>query len=233
MIGDNKNTVENMTASDVSSIENQAEAESADKRLTGGKLHITDLANKAYQMEKKLVYQSHKIPYKIKILASNGLDLAKHPSRYAQLAVSITEGMAGQSLGGALGAGLGTVFGPGGTVVGAELGSLVGGVLGARHGSKLAKRFVSPTEVDHPLKEDLEKEGSAKVGGHTGKLIGGFIGDALFDEAGSEIGEEVGNKIGFYAGNLTFNYIGKIHIKSRHEVASDDVSQTNHDESID
>ncbi len=228
MIEDNKNTVEDITASDVSSIENQAE--SADISLTGSKLHITDLANKAYEMEKKLVYQSHKIPFKIKILASNGLDLAKHPSRYAQLGASFTEGMAGQSLGGALGAGLGTVFGPAGIVVGAELGSLVGGVVGTRHGSKLAKRFVNPTGVDNPLKEDLEKKGSAKVGGHTGKLIGGFIGNALFDETGSKICEEVGNKIGFYAGNLVFNYIGKIHIKSHHEADSEDVSQTNHDE---
>ena len=85
MIEDNKNTVEDMTASDVSRIENQAKAKSAGKRLTGSKLHITDLANKAHDTEKKLVYQSHKIPYKIKILASNGLDLAKHPSRYVQL----------------------------------------------------------------------------------------------------------------------------------------------------
>ena len=128
-------------------------AKTAGVKLIKRKFYAADLVNKVGKFEQKLVIQSHKLPGEMKTLASNGWDLAKHPSRYAQLGASLAEGFAGQSLGSALGAGLGTVFGPGGTVIGAELGSLVGGVLGARQGSKIAKRFVPQTETDIPSKK--------------------------------------------------------------------------------
>ena len=196
-------------------------------RLITRKFYAADLVNKVGRFEKKLVIKSHKLPGEIKTLASNALDLAKHPSRYAQLGASLAEGFAGQSLGSAVGAGLGTVFGPGGTVIGAELGSLVGGVLGARQGSKIAKRFVPQTETDHPFKEDLEKESSGKVGAHAGKMIGGMIGNALFDDAGNEIGEAVGDKIGSLAGSFAFKRLEKIHTQNHNEPCSEDASQPN------
>jgi outer membrane lipoprotein SlyB len=75
----------------------------------------------------------------------------------------------------------------------------------------------------------LQKEGSAKVVGHPGKISGGMIGDALFDDVGGEIGEAVGDKIGNLAGNLAFEHVAKIHIKNNDEPPSNDVSQTNTD----
>ena len=85
--------------------------------------------------------------------------------------------------------------------------------------------------ISHPLKEDLEKEGSAKVSSHAGKIIGGIIGDALFDDAGGEIGEALGNKIGYLAGNIAFERVAKIRIKNNDESRSEDFSQTKTDES--
>jgi hypothetical protein len=83
--------------------------------------------------------------------------------------------------------------------------------------------------ISHPLKEDLEKEGSAKVSSHAGKIIGDMIGDALFDDAGSEIGEALDNKIGYLAGNIAFEHVAKIPIKNNDETRSEDVSQTKTD----
>jgi len=82
-----------------------------------------------------------------------------------------------------------------------------------------------------PLKEDLQKEGSAKIVGHAGKIIGGMIGDALFDDTGGEIGEAVGDKISKLVGNLAFEHVAKIHIKNNDEPRSENVSQTKTDES--
>jgi hypothetical protein len=62
--------------------------------------------------------------------------------------------------------------------------------------TKIAKKLLHKSGTELPLKEDLKKEGSAKVSGHAGKIIGGIIGDALFDDVGGEIGEEIGDKVG-------------------------------------
>jgi len=43
----------------------------------------------------------------------------------------------------------------------------------------------------------LQKENSAKISSHAGKIIGGMIGDAL------------GNKIGYLAGNIAFEHVEK------------------------
>ena len=86
-------------------------------------LYVSDLATKVGEIEKGLVHVSATLQKEAKTVASNALDLAKHPSRYAELGASLAEGMAGESLGEMLGAGLGTVFGPEGTVIGAEVGA--------------------------------------------------------------------------------------------------------------
>lgn len=157
------------------------------------------------------------------------MDLAKHPSRYAELGASLAEGTVGESLGEMVGAGLETVFGPEGTVIGAEVGGLVGEVFGARQGGKIAKQLIHKPETEHPLKQYLQQEGSAKVGSHAGKIIGGIIGDALFDDAGGEIGETLGGKIGYLAGNIAFKHATKMHIKNNDEPPSATVSQTDTD----
>lgn len=90
------------------------------------------------------------------MVASNALDMAKHPSRYAELGASLAEGMAGESLGEMVGAGLGSVLGPEGTVIGAEVGAIVCEVFGARQGGKIAKELLHQPETEHPLKEDLQ-----------------------------------------------------------------------------
>jgi hypothetical protein len=201
------------------------------KQPAGVKAQSSNLANKVSEIEKELAHISARLPKEVKTVASNALDLANHPSRYAELGASLAEGMAGESLGETLGAGLGTVFGPEGTVIGAELGGLVGEVFGARQGSKIAKELVHQAGTEHPLKEDLQKGGSAKIGSHAGKIIGGMIGDVLFDDAGGEIGEEVGDKIGYLAGNIAFEHVTKMHVKNNDEPCPEDVSQTNTDES--
>jgi hypothetical protein len=96
----------------------------------------------------------------------------KHPSNYEELGASLAEGMAGESLGEMVGAGLGTVLGPEGTLIGAEVGGMDGEVFGARQGGKVTKELLHQPETEHPLKEDLKKEGSAKVGSHAGKKSG-------------------------------------------------------------
>lgn len=174
----------------------QASADQAGgKQAAEVKAHASDLAGKVGEIEKKLAHVSTTLQEEAKTVVFHAEDMAKHPGRYAELGANLAEGMAGESLGEMLGAGLGTVVGPEGTVIGAELGGLVGEVFGARQGGKIATKFLHQTGTEHPLKEDLQQEGSAKVGGHAGKIIGGLIGDALFDDAGGEIGEAVGDKI--------------------------------------
>ena len=226
MTQDNKNIAEQTAESGSLGSADQA----GEKQPAGVKASVSDLASKVGEIEKELAQVSATLQKETKTVASNALDLAKHPSRYAALGASLTEGMAGQSLGEMLGAGMGTVFGPEGTVIGAEVGGLVGEVFGARQGGKIAKELVHQPESGHPFKEDFQKEGSAKVSGHAGKIIGGMIGDALFDDAGGKIGEAVGDKIGYFAGNIAFEHVAKIHIKNNDEPQSEDSSQTNTDE---
>ena len=197
----------------------------------GVKTRASNLASKVGEIEKELAQVSTTLEEEAKTIAFDALDLARHPSRYAEQGASLAEGMAGESLGEMVGAGLGTVFGPKGAVIGAEAGGLVGEVFGARQGGKIAEELVHQTETEHPLKVDLQKEGSAKIVGHAGKIIGGMIGDALFDDAGGEIGEAVGDRIGKLAGNFAFEHVTKMHIKNNDGASSDDVSQTNTDES--
>ncbi|MGZ8239413.1 MAG: hypothetical protein ACXW1Z_25035 [Methylobacter sp.] len=223
MAQNDKNIAEQTTGSD-------ADQESG-KQLGGVKTHASDLAGKVGEFEKELAHVSATLKEEAKAVASDAVDLAKHPSHYAELGASLAEGMAGENLGEIVGAGLGTVFGPEGTVIGAEVGSMTGEVFGARQGGKIANKLLHQPGTEHPLKEDLQKEGSAKVVGHTGKIIGGIIGDALFDDAGGEIGEAVGDKIGNLAGKLAFEHVTKIHVKNNDEPPSDDVSQTNTDKS--
>jgi hypothetical protein len=227
MTQDNKNIAEQTAESDSLGSADQA----GGKQPAGVKSPASDLASKGGEIEKVIVHVSATLQIEAKVVASNALDLAKHPSRYAELGASLVEGMAGESLGEMLGAGLGTVFGPEGTVIGAEVGGLVGEVFGTRQGGKIAKELGHQPETEYPLKEDLQKEGSAKVSGHAGKIIGGMIGDALFDDAGGEIGAAVGDKIGYFAGNIAFEHVAKMHIKNNDEPQSEDISQTNADES--
>ncbi len=163
---------------------------------------ISSLVYKAGDMEKKLAHVSATWQEVTKTIASNALDLAKHPSHYVEPGASLAAGVAGESLGEMLGAGLGTMAGPEGTVIGAEVGAIACEVFAARQGDKIAKELLHQPETENPLKEDLQIEGSERVGGHAGKTIGGMIGEALFDDAGSEIGEAVGNKIGDLVGKL-------------------------------
>jgi len=223
MTQDNKNIAEQTTESGSLGSTDQERG----KQLGDVKASASDLAGKVSEIEKELAHVSATLQKEAKTVA----DLAKHPSRYAGVGASLAEGMAGESLGEMLGAGLGTMLGPEGTVIGAEVGGLFGEVFGARQGGIIAKKLVHQPDTEHPLKEDLQKEGSAKVSSHAGKIIGGMIGDALFDDAGGEIGEALGNKIGYLAGNIDFERVAKIHIKNNDESPSEDVSQEKTDES--
>ena len=169
------------------------------------------------QIEKELAHVSTKLHEEAKTVTSDALDLIKHPSHYAQLEASLAAGVGGESLGEIVGASLGTVFGPEGTVIGAEVGGMAGEVFGARQGGKIAKELLHQPGTERPLKEDLQQEGSAKIGSHAGKAIGSMIGEALFDDIGGEIGEAVGDKIGNLAGSLAFERAAKIHIKNNDE----------------
>jgi len=169
------------------------------------------------EIEKELAHVSTTLHEEAKTVTSDALDLIKHPSHYAQLEASLAAGAGGESLGEIMGASLGTVFGPEGTVIGAEVGGMAGEVFGARQGGKIAKELLHQPGTERPLKEDLQKEGSAKVGSHAGKEIGSMIGEALFDDVGGEIGEAVGDKIGNLAGSLAFEHAAKIHIKIKDE----------------
>ena len=169
------------------------------------------------EIEKELAHVSTTLQKEARTVAADALDLIKHPGHYAELEASLAEGVAGESLGEIVGASLGTVFGPAGTVIGAEVVGMAGEVFGARQGGKIAKELLHQPGTERPSKEDLQKEGSAKVGSHAGKAIGSMIGEALFDDIGGEIGEAVGDKIGSLAGSLAFERAAKIPFKSNDE----------------
>ena len=178
---------------------------------------VTQHAHYLVEIEKKLAHVSTTLHKDAKTVTSEALDLIKHPRHYAPLEASLAAGVGGESLGEIVGASLGTVFGPMGTVIGAEVGGMAGEVFGARQGGKITKELLRQPETERPLKEDLQKEGSAKVGSHAGKAIGNMIGEALFDDIGGEIGEAVGDKIGSLAGSIAFDHAEKIHIKNNDE----------------
>ena len=52
---------------------------------TGGKAQASDLANKVSEIEKELAHISARLPKEVKTVAATAVDLAKHPSRYAEL----------------------------------------------------------------------------------------------------------------------------------------------------
>jgi outer membrane lipoprotein SlyB len=182
---------------------------------------------KVSEIEQEIIHVSASFPEKAKKLSRAAWDLVKHPGRYAEFGASLAESMAGESLGEVVGASLGTLLGPEGTVIGAEVGGMAGEVFGGRQGDKIAKKLLHHAGTEPPLKEDLQKEGSAKVSSHAGEMIGGIIGNALFDDAGEEIGKAVGNKIGNLAGVFAFDHIEKLH--TNNEPLSNTVSQTKSD----
>ncbi|MGR8933028.1 MAG: hypothetical protein ACU837_01400 [Gammaproteobacteria bacterium] len=185
--------------------------------------------NKVKTLEKNLV---HALQAEAKSVASEAVDVVKHPSHYAKFGASLAEGIAGESLGEILGGGAGTVFGPEGTVIGAEIGGMVGEVLGARQGGEAAEELLQQQGSEHSLTEDMQQEGAEKIAGRAGKKIGGAVGAALFDDVGGEIGEKLGDQIGQLAGNLAFEHAAKKHHKDKGDDAppADQVSQTHSDE---
>ena len=225
MTQENKNFAEQTTKSGLLGSVDQA----GGKKPADAKVPPSDLVSTVSEIKKELAHVTTTLQKEAKTVASNALDLAKHPSRYAELGASLAEGMAGESLGEIVGASLGTVFGPEGMVIGTEVGGMAGEVFGARQGGEIAQKLLHQSGTEHPLKDDLQKEGSEKAGGQAGKMIGGMIGDALFDDAGGEIGEAIGDKIGQLAGVLTFKHIEKTHTRNSDEVPADDASQTNTD----
>lgn len=214
MTQDDKNIAEQPTENSSLGSADQAGV----KQPASVKSHASDLAS---EIEKELAHVSATLQEETKTIAANALELTKHPRRSAELGASLAEGMAGESLGEIVEASLGTIFGPEGTVIGAEVVGMAGEVFGARQGGKIAKELLHQPETEHPLKEDLQKEG-----GDAGKIIGGMIGDVLFDDAGGEIGEAVGDKIGNLAGNLAFERIEKMHIKHNEEVGMKNTIET-------
>jgi hypothetical protein len=169
------------------------------------------------ETENELAHVSSTLQKEAKTVTSEALDLIMHPRHYAPLEASLAAGVGGESLGEIVGASLGTVFGPEGTVIGAEVGGMAGEVFGARQGGKITKELLHQPGTERPLKEDLQQEGSAKIGSHAGKAIGSMIGEALFDDIGGEIGEAVGDKIGNLAGSLAFEHAAKMHNKNNDE----------------
>lgn len=223
------NAVDPTTQEDKNSAEQTSERDSlASAELANGE-QPTGIAGKVGEIEKEFANVSTALKEKAKKLGGDALDLVKHPSHYAEMGASLAESMAGESLGEIVGASLGTVFGPEGTVIGTEVGGMAGEVFGARQGGEIAQKLLHQSGTEHPLKDDLQKEGSEKAGGQAGKMIGGMIGDALFDDVGGEIGEAIGDKIGQLAGVLTFKHIEKTHTRNNDEVPADDASQTNTD----
>ena len=194
--------------------ENGSLENSADQASGNQPGSVTAHAPYSGKIEKELAHVSTTLQKEARTVTSEALDLIKHPGHYAQLEASLAAGEGGESLGEIVGASLGTLFGPEGAVIFAEVGGMAGEVFGARQGGKIAQELLHQPGTEHPLKEDLQKEGSAKVGSHAGKIIGGMIGNTLFDDVGSEIGEAVGDKIGNLAGNLAFEHIAKIPIKN-------------------
>jgi len=169
------------------------------------------------EIEKVLAHVTTTLQKEAKTVTSDALDLIKHPGHYAPLEASLAASVEGESLGEIVGASLGTLFGPEGTVIFAEVGGMAGEVFGARQGGKIVQELLHQPGTEPPLKEDLQKEGSAKLGSHAGKAIGSMIGEALFDDIGGEIGEAVGDRIGNLGGSLAFEHTVKIHIKNNDE----------------
>lgn len=213
MIKDDKNSAEQPTENNI--LESAVQAGVAPPTCV--KTHASTLAIKVGIIEKKCIDVSAKWQKKTKTITSSALDVAKHPSHYAEFGASLAEGLAGESLGEIVGGSIGTVFGPVGTVIGAEVGGLAGEVFGARQGCQIAKKFLHQSGTEHPLKEDVQKESTAKAGAEAGKVIGGMIGDALFDDVGSEFGEKIGKKLGGLVGNITFEHIEHMHIKPKNK----------------
>ena len=192
--------------------------ENSSGQASGNQLgDVTAHAPYLAEIEKKLAHVSTTLHEEAKTVTSDALDLIKHPSYYAPLEASLAAGAGGESLGEIMGASLGTVFGPEGTLIGAEVGGMAGEVFGARQGVKITKELLHQPGTVRPLKEDLQQEGSAKVGSHAGKAIGSMIGEALFDDVGGEIGEALGDKIGNLAGTLAFDHVAKLHSKNNDE----------------
>ncbi|MEI7996161.1 MAG: hypothetical protein WCH01_14795 [Methylococcaceae bacterium] len=161
MTQDDKNIAEQPTENSSLGSADQAGV----KQPASVKSHASDLAS---EIEKELAHVSATLQEETKTIAANALELTKHPRRSAELGASLAEGMAGESLGEIVEASLGTIFGPEGTVIGAEVVGMAGEVFGARQGGKIAKELLHQPETEHPLKEDLQKEG-----GDAGKIIGG------------------------------------------------------------
>jgi outer membrane lipoprotein SlyB len=223
------NADDSITQDDQNIAEQTSENNSPTSTERTGGTQATEIEGKVYKIEQEFAHVSATFPAKAKRLSHAAWDLVKHPSRYAEVGASLAESMAGESLGEIVGASLGTVFGPEGTVIGAEVGGMAGEVFGGRQGDKIAKKLLHHAGPESPLKEDLQKEGSAKVSSHAGKMIGGMIGNALFDNAGEEIGEAVGNNIGKIAGAFAFEHLEKLHIKNDNKPCLDDVAQTKSD----
>ena len=118
MTQDNKNMAELSTERGSLGSADQA----GGKQPAGFKEPVSNLAAEVGEIEKELAHVSATLQKETKTAASNALDLARHPSGYAELVASLAEGMAGESLGEMVGAGLGTVLGPEGTMIGAEVG---------------------------------------------------------------------------------------------------------------
>lgn len=186
--------------------------------------HRYVLLSELGELKSEFNHVSIKLKEEAVVLTSDAMEFVKHPDRLVNLGASLAEGAAGESIGEMLGAGLGTMIGPEGTLIGAELGGMVGEVFGIREGSQISKKIFHQTVDEHPLTEDLQQEGSSKVGSHAGKLIGGMIGDALFDDVGGEIGETVGSKIGSLAGNIAYQHVAKAHTNNDDESSSDEIS---------
>jgi len=219
------NAVDPMTQEDKNSAEQISENDSLASAEQANGEQPTGIAGKVGEIEKEFAHVSAALKEKAKKLGGDALDLVKHPGHYAEMGASLAESMAGESMGEIVGGSLGTLFGPEGTVIGAEVGGMAGEVFGARQGDEIAKKFLHHTGTEPPLMEDLQKEGSAKVSGHAGKMIGGMIGDALFDDVGGEIGEALGDKIGKLAGALAFEHVEKMPINNNDDQSADDVSQ--------
>ena len=102
MTQDNKNMAELSTERGSLGSADQA----GGKQPAGFKEPVSNLAAEVGEIEKELAHVSATLQKETKTAASNALDLAKHPSSYAELGASLAEGMAGESLGEMVGAGL-------------------------------------------------------------------------------------------------------------------------------
>ena len=93
MTQDDKNIAEQPTENGLLGSANK----DGEKQPTGVKSHPSDLASKVGEIDKALAHVSATLKEETKTVASNVLDLAKHPSSYEDLGASLAEGMAGES----------------------------------------------------------------------------------------------------------------------------------------